>query len=56
MQCESTDYPVSFVVTDPKGTILVEMGKFLQKQGYIIKVLNTIDFKKSHGYNPLLCY
>jgi len=52
MQCESEDYPVSFVCTDPKGTILVEMGKLLQKRGYIIKVLNTIDFKKSHGYNP----
>ncbi|MCL2501415.1 MAG: type IV secretory system conjugative DNA transfer family protein, partial [Defluviitaleaceae bacterium] len=52
MQCESTVYPVSFVVTDPKGSILVEMGDFLQKQGYTIKVLNTIDFKKSMGYNP----
>ena len=52
MQCESTDYPVSFVVTDPKGTILVEMGDFLRKKGYIIKVLNTYEFKKSMRYNP----
>jgi len=52
MQCESTDYPVSFCVTDPKGQILVEMGDFLINKGYTIKVLNTIDFKKSMGYNP----
>jgi len=52
MQCESKDHPVSFVVTDPKGTILLEMGKFLEEQGYTIKVLNTIDFNKSHKYNP----
>ena len=37
MQTESIDYPVSFVCTDPKGSILVEMGDFLQKQGYVIK-------------------
>ena len=54
MQCESEDYPVSFVTTDPKGTILVEMGDFLQKKGYTIKVLNTIEFKKSHNYNPFV--
>ena len=52
MQCESEDYPVSFCVTDPKGQILVEMGDFLQSKGYVIKVLNTIDFQKSMGYNP----
>jgi len=53
MQCESTDYPVSFCVTDPKGSILVEMGDFLKnRMGYTIKVLNTIDFKKSMCYNP----
>ena len=52
MQCESEDYPVSFCVTDPKGQILVEMGDFLQNKGYTIKVLNTIDFQKSMGYNP----
>ena len=42
----------SYVVTDPKGTILVECGKMLQKGGYKIKVLNTINFKKSMHYNP----
>ena len=52
MQCESDSYPVSFCVTDPKGSILVEMGDFLQSKGYTIKVLNTIDFGKSMGYNP----
>jgi type IV secretion system protein VirD4 len=53
MQCESESYPVSFCVTDPKGSILVEMGDFLEKRmGYTIKVLNTIDFQKSMGYNP----
>ena len=52
MQCESKDYPVSFVCTDPKGTILSEVGKLLQQRGYRIKVLNTIDFKKSFKYNP----
>ena len=53
MQCESELYPVSFCVTDPKGSILVEMGDFLKNRvGYTIKVLNTIDFGKSMGYNP----
>ena len=52
MQTESEKYPVSFVTTDPKGTILLEMGHFLEKQKYKIKVLNTIDFAKSHKYNP----
>ena len=42
----------SYVVTDPKGTVLVECGKLLQKGGYKIKVLNTINFKKSMHYNP----
>lgn len=42
----------SYVVTDPKGSILVECGKMLQKNGYQIKVLNTINFKKSMHYNP----
>ena len=54
MQCESKDYPVSFVCTDPKGTILLEVGALLQKRGYRIKVLNTIDFKKSLKYNPFV--
>ena len=42
----------SYVVTDPKGTVLVECGKLLQRGGYKIKVLNTINFKKSMHYNP----
>lgn len=42
----------SYVVTDPKGTVLVECGKMLEKNGYEIKVLNTINFKKSMHYNP----
>lgn len=42
----------SYVVTDPKGTVLIECGKLLQRSGYRIKVLNTINFKKSMRYNP----
>ncbi len=42
----------SYVVTDPKGTVLLEVGKMLQKNGYRIKVLNTINFTKSCHYNP----
>ena len=42
----------SYVVTDPKGTVLVECGKMLEKGGYIIKSLNTINFRKSMHYNP----
>ena len=42
----------SYVVTDPKGGLLCETGKMLQKNGYRIKVLNTINFKKSMRYNP----
>ena len=42
----------SYVVTDPKGTVLVECGKMLEKGGYVIKSLNTINFKKSMHYNP----
>jgi type IV secretion system protein VirD4 len=47
MQCHS-----SYVVTDPKGSIIVECGKLLQREGYKIKILNTINFKKSMHYNP----
>lgn len=43
----------SYVVTDPKGTVLLEVGKALKEGGYAIKVLNTINFKKSMRYNPL---
>ncbi len=42
----------SFVVTDPKGTVLIECGKMLKRGGYKIKVLNTINFAKSMHYNP----
>ena len=47
MQCHS-----SYVVTDPKGSIVVECGRLLQKKGYRIKILNTINFGKSMHYNP----
>ena len=47
MQCHS-----SYVVTDPKGSILVECGKLLERNNYRIKVFNTINFKKSMHYNP----
>lgn len=43
---------VSYVVTDPKGQVLVECGQMLVDHGYQIKVFNTIDFKKSMRYNP----
>jgi len=43
----------SYVVTDPKGTVLNEVGKALKEGGYAIKVMNTINFKKSMHYNPL---
>ncbi len=52
MQCTSKDYPTSFVVTDPKGSIVCECGKLLQRNGYQIKILNTINFNKSMHYNP----
>ncbi len=47
MQCHS-----SYVVTDPKGTLILECGKLLQRNCYRIKILNTINFKKSMHYNP----
>ena len=52
MQCTSKTYPVSFVVTDPKGDIVIDAGKLLQRSGYRIKIFNTINFKKSMHYNP----
>lgn len=52
MQCTSKTYPTSFVVTDPKGSIVIECGKLLQQSGYRIKIMNTINFKKSMHYNP----
>ena len=42
----------SYVVTDPKGTLVLECGKMLYENGYDIKILNTINFKKSMKYNP----
>ena len=52
MQCQSKDYPVSFVVTDPKGSIVVDCGRLLEKNNYRIKIFNTINFSKSMHYNP----
>ena len=42
----------SYVVTDPKGTLLIETGRLMERSGYKIKVFNTINFKKSMHYNP----
>lgn len=42
----------SYLVTDPKGTVIVECGRLLERNGYKIKVLNTIDFSRSMHYNP----
>ena len=47
MQCHS-----SYVVTDPKGSVVVECGNLMRRMGYRIKILNTINFKKSMHYNP----
>ena len=44
----------SYCLTDPKGTVLIECGKLLERAGYKIKVLNTINFKKSMHYNPFV--
>ena len=52
LQCTSKTYPTSFVVTDPKGDIVVSCGHALQKNGYQIKILNSLNFKKSMHYNP----
>ena len=52
MQCTSREFPTSFVVTDPKGSIVCECGKLLQRNQYQIKILNTINFKKSMHFNP----
>ena len=48
----SKTYPVSFVVTDPKGDIINSCGKFLEDNGYIIRTLNVQDFHKSMHFNP----
>ena len=52
LQCDSKNFPVSFVVTDPKGTIVLECGNAMLKNGYKVRILNTINFKKSMHYNP----
>ena len=52
LQCDSKAFPVSFVVTDPKGSIVVECGNALLKNGYKVRILNTINFHKSMHYNP----
>ena len=52
MQCTSRKYPTSFVVTDPKGNIVTECGKMLLHFRYQVRILNTINFKKSMHYNP----
>ena len=52
MQCTSDARPVSFVVTDPKGGLICEVGHLLRRNKYRIKVVNTINFKKSMHYNP----
>ena len=53
LQCDSKNFPVSFVVTDPKGSIGVECGEALLKHGYKLKIFNTINFSKSMRYNPM---
>lgn len=47
MQCNT-----SFVILDPKGEILRDVGYMLEKEGYDIKVIDLINMSKSHGYNP----
>ena len=42
----------SYIVTDPKGTVVEECGQMLKRGGYEIKILNTINFKQSMRYNP----
>ena len=51
MQCTKTR-GTSIVVTDPKGTLVLETGKLLRKAGYRLKIFDTINFKKSMHYNP----
>ena len=52
LQCDSKSYPVSFVVTDPKGDIVVDCGNALLKNGYEIRIFNVQNFSKSMHYNP----
>jgi len=52
VKCDLMQMHSSYCVTDPKGTIVLECGKMLEDNGYEIKILNTINFKKSMKYNP----
>ena len=52
LQCDSKSYPVSFVVTDPKGDIVVDCGHALLKNGYEVRIFNVQNFRKSMCYNP----
>ena len=52
LQCSSKTYPVSFVVTDPKGELARSCAYILSKKGYKIRIFNVQDFKKSMKYNP----
>ena len=54
MQCTKTK-GTSLVVTDPKGTLVVECGKMLVAAGYDVRIFNTINFKKSMHYNRATC-
>ena len=52
LQCDSKSFPVSFVVTDPKGDIVVDCGTALLKKSYEVRIFNVQNFKKSMHYNP----
>lgn len=52
MNCQSKTNPVSYVCTDPKGTVVLECGNLLLRAGYRLKICNTINFAKSMHYNP----
>ena len=55
LQCSSKTYPVSFVVTDPKGELISSCANALaKKNGYQIRIFNSINFKKSQHYNPFV--
>ena len=43
---------VSYILTNPKGTVILECGKMMERHGYAIKIFNTVNFKKSMHYNP----
>ncbi len=54
MQCVSKDFPCSFLITDPKASLLSEVGQLLERAKYRIAALNTINFSKSMHYNPFV--